>query len=306
MLNVKQGSCEHQLGQGSKPGTGYRLRSERHNKRACRPISILTLLNAERQAGKLWTPTFTVFWSDSTRESNPGLSTTRRTLWPRAGISSSTQVRCYMRKILLYSQKQSEHREFPARNNLNSIHSNVYEEGREKIPEHPVQAHTPGAERRHLAHDHNSVRNPTPASGASDEYDSDLYDTVELDVFGSDGSSSETHRNNPAKPPPSGRSNLKKPYPASDGQSETSSGVSSWSSQARKDDVIKPLDELHIEDSEAYHRGNLPDQRYLSPALRRKLNYSPLSSTSSAPSLSPTPRRVRDDDSWISNKSRPR
>jgi len=30
-------------------------------------FSTLTLLNAERQAGKLWIPTFKVFWSDSTR-----------------------------------------------------------------------------------------------------------------------------------------------------------------------------------------------------------------------------------------------
>jgi len=30
---------------------------------------------AERQARKLWIPTLKVFWSDSTRESNPGLPT---------------------------------------------------------------------------------------------------------------------------------------------------------------------------------------------------------------------------------------
>jgi len=29
-----------------------------HNKRTCQPISTITLLNAERQAGKLWIPTF--------------------------------------------------------------------------------------------------------------------------------------------------------------------------------------------------------------------------------------------------------
>jgi len=38
-----------------------------HNKRTCRPISILTLLNAEHQVRKLWIPTFSVFWSDSAR-----------------------------------------------------------------------------------------------------------------------------------------------------------------------------------------------------------------------------------------------
>jgi len=50
------------------------------NTRTYRPISTLALLNAECRAGKLWTPTFKVFWSDSARESNPGLPTTRRTL----------------------------------------------------------------------------------------------------------------------------------------------------------------------------------------------------------------------------------
>jgi len=30
----------------------------------------INLLNAERQAGKLWIPTFRVFWYDSARESN--------------------------------------------------------------------------------------------------------------------------------------------------------------------------------------------------------------------------------------------
>jgi len=32
---------------------------------------ILTLLNAKHQAGKLWLPTFEVFWYDLARESNP-------------------------------------------------------------------------------------------------------------------------------------------------------------------------------------------------------------------------------------------
>jgi len=36
------------------------------------------MLNVIRQVGKLWIPTF--FWSDSARELNPGLPTTRRTL----------------------------------------------------------------------------------------------------------------------------------------------------------------------------------------------------------------------------------
>jgi len=41
------------------------------------------LFNAECQAGKLWIPTFKVLWSDSAKESNPGLPSTRRTLYPR-------------------------------------------------------------------------------------------------------------------------------------------------------------------------------------------------------------------------------
>jgi len=51
-----------------------------HNKRTCRPISTLTLFYAQRQAGKLWIPTFKVFSSDSAKDSNPRLLTTRRTL----------------------------------------------------------------------------------------------------------------------------------------------------------------------------------------------------------------------------------
>jgi len=41
-------------------------------------ISILYLFNAEHQAGKLRIPAFKVFWSDSARESIPGLPNTRR------------------------------------------------------------------------------------------------------------------------------------------------------------------------------------------------------------------------------------
>jgi len=39
-----------------------------HYKWTCQPISTLTLLNAERQAGKLRIPTFKVLWSDLTRK----------------------------------------------------------------------------------------------------------------------------------------------------------------------------------------------------------------------------------------------
>jgi len=39
----------------------------------CRPILTLFLFIAERQAGKLWLPTFKVYWSDSTREPNSSL-----------------------------------------------------------------------------------------------------------------------------------------------------------------------------------------------------------------------------------------
>jgi len=42
------------------------------NKQTCRSrIFRLSLFIAERQAGKLWTPTFKVLWSDSSRESSP-------------------------------------------------------------------------------------------------------------------------------------------------------------------------------------------------------------------------------------------
>jgi len=51
-----------------------------HNKRTYRPILTLSPFNAKRLAGKLWIPTFTVFWSDSARESNLGLPTTRHML----------------------------------------------------------------------------------------------------------------------------------------------------------------------------------------------------------------------------------
>jgi len=43
-------------------------------------LDTIPFLNAERQARKLWIPTFKVFWSDSAMEWNPGLRTTRRTL----------------------------------------------------------------------------------------------------------------------------------------------------------------------------------------------------------------------------------
>jgi len=43
---------------------------EGHNKRTFRPVSTLTLLNAEHPAGKLWISTFKVFWSDSAKEWN--------------------------------------------------------------------------------------------------------------------------------------------------------------------------------------------------------------------------------------------
>jgi len=51
-----------------------------HNKRTCRSIFTLTILNTECQVGKLWIPTFRIFWSDSAREWNPGLQTTKRKL----------------------------------------------------------------------------------------------------------------------------------------------------------------------------------------------------------------------------------
>jgi len=48
--------------------TFYALFSERRRGRVLKTIEnkaifTLTLLNAERQAGKLWIPTFKVFWS---------------------------------------------------------------------------------------------------------------------------------------------------------------------------------------------------------------------------------------------------
>jgi len=48
-------------------GNPVKCLAQGHNERTCRPISTLTLLNVERQAGKLWIPTFKVFWSDSAR-----------------------------------------------------------------------------------------------------------------------------------------------------------------------------------------------------------------------------------------------
>ena len=153
------------------------------------------------------------------------------------------------------------------------------------------------------------MRSPIHASNEElipwkgEDYDSDLYDMVELDVSGSEGSSEPGGNHTPRD----ARSNFKENCSTSGKRSETSSGVSSWIGQARsgsKDDVTKPLNELHIDDDiRNYPRGNSPESRYLSPGLRRKLNYSPLSSASSAPSTSPTPRRVRDDDSWISRRS---
>jgi len=38
-------------------------------------LHTLSLFYAEHQSGKLWIPTFKVFWSDSARESKPGLPT---------------------------------------------------------------------------------------------------------------------------------------------------------------------------------------------------------------------------------------
>jgi len=49
--------------------------AQRHNKRTSRPTFTLSLFYAERQAVKLWILTFKVFWSDSARDSNPGLPT---------------------------------------------------------------------------------------------------------------------------------------------------------------------------------------------------------------------------------------
>jgi len=39
-----------------------------HNKRICRSISTLALSDAERQARKLWIPTFNEVWCDSVKE----------------------------------------------------------------------------------------------------------------------------------------------------------------------------------------------------------------------------------------------
>jgi len=60
------------LGRGNNP---VKSLVQRHNKRTCRPIFTLSLFYAQLQAGKLWIPTFKVFWTDSAMESNPGLST---------------------------------------------------------------------------------------------------------------------------------------------------------------------------------------------------------------------------------------
>jgi len=51
-------------------GNPIKCLAQGHNKRTCRLIFTLYLLNAERQTGKLWIPTFKVFWFDSTRRLN--------------------------------------------------------------------------------------------------------------------------------------------------------------------------------------------------------------------------------------------
>jgi len=56
-------------------GNPVKCLAQRHNKRTCRPTFTLSLFYAERQAGKLWIPTFNVFSSDSAKESYPGLPT---------------------------------------------------------------------------------------------------------------------------------------------------------------------------------------------------------------------------------------
>jgi len=50
----------------------------RTQQKTCWPIFTLSLFYTERQAEKLWITNFRVFWSDSARESNPGLPTARR------------------------------------------------------------------------------------------------------------------------------------------------------------------------------------------------------------------------------------
>jgi len=73
-FSVFESSCHLSLPVLPLKGRGNPFKRVAHgrNKRTCRFISTLTLLNAERQAGKLWIPSFKVFWSDSARESNPG------------------------------------------------------------------------------------------------------------------------------------------------------------------------------------------------------------------------------------------
>ena len=137
------------------------------------------------------------------------------------------------------------------------------------------------------------------------EFDSDLYDMVEVEVSGSDDSGTENCSENvgvkPSTQPDSPGCYRKTNLPE---ESETSSGVSSWSGYERKkDDILKSFNQVHIEDR-SLHPENFLEAKGFSPATRRRLNCSPISSTSSAPSLSPaTARKVRDDDSWISRSS---
>jgi len=50
-----------------------------HHKRTFHLVSHTIPLMLNGYPGKLWKPTFKVFWSDLIRKSNPGLSTAKRT-----------------------------------------------------------------------------------------------------------------------------------------------------------------------------------------------------------------------------------
>ena len=153
---------------------------------------------------------------------------------------------------------------------------------------------------------------PTPPSNTSeelipyregDEYDSDLYDMVEVEVSGSDENSSDHYSKISEDISSRDRHNFPGNSSAPDEQSETSSGVSSWSGQARSEakDVTKSLNELHLDDS-VNSRRNPSDLK--SSTLGLRSSNPPLSCASTPPSRSPSAqRRVRDDDSWISSKS---